>query len=58
MDFSVHIDPEPSLRMANEDFYRSQADSYKKSAEYSRMIGLYPTLKFAIGECKDERFIT
>ena len=57
MDSSSKIEPGVNLQMANEAFYRSQADSYRNSAEYSRMINQYPLLKDTIGECKNENFI-
>ncbi len=57
MDSSTKIESGFSLEMANEAFYRSQADSYRNSEAYSRMINQYPVLKTTIGECKDERFV-
>ena len=57
MDSYKKIESGVSLEMANEAFYRNQADCYRNSEEYSRMISLYPVLKNSIGECKDERFI-
>ena len=57
MDSSTKIESGISLKMANEAFYRNQADSYRSSAEYSRMVNLYPVLKNSIWECKDECFV-
>ena len=57
MDLHAQFEPGLSLEMANEAFYRNQADSYRNSDEYNRMINLYPVLKNSIGECKNERFV-
>ena len=51
------IDSRSNLEMANEAFYRNQADSYRNSKEYIRMVNQYPVLKTTIGECKNERFV-
>ena len=46
-----------SLQMANEAYYRNQADVYRNSAEYLRMVNQYAVLKETIGECRNEDFI-
>ncbi len=45
------------LRMANEDYYRAQAKSYRSSKTYSHMTRLYPTLQETINDCKEEKLI-
>ncbi len=57
MDTSAKIESGFNLEMANEAFYRNQADSYRNSEEYNRMVNQYPVLKTTIGECKNERFV-
>ena len=57
MDNNLHKDSVFDLEMANEAFYKNQADSYRNSEEYSRMVSQYPVLKTTIGECKNERFV-
>ena len=57
MDSSSPIESGFNLEMANEAFYRDQADCYRNSAEYIRMIKLYPVLRATIGECKNEHFV-
>ena len=57
MEASAKIESSLNLEMANEAFYRNQADSYRNSEEYSRMVNQYPVLKTTIGECKNERFV-
>ena len=57
MDSSAKIESNLSLEMANEDFYRDQADFYRNSPEYNRMINKYPVLRDTIGDCKNESFI-
>ena len=57
MDSTAQFDHGSNLEMANEAFYRSQADSYRNSDEYNRMVNLYPVLKTTIGECENERFV-
>ena len=58
MDSFSKVEPGVSLKMANEAFYRNQADSYRTSAEYSRMVSRYPVLKNSIWECKNEHFVS
>jgi len=57
MDTSTKIGSGVNLEMANEAYYRDQANSYRNSDEYNRMVNLYPVLKTTIGECKNERFV-
>ena len=46
-----------SLEMANEAYYRNQADFYRNSAEYIRMVNQYPVLNEIIVECRNEDFV-
>ena len=46
------------LEMETEDHYRKKATSYRTSAEYGKMISLYPILKTSIKDCKDESLVT
>ncbi len=57
MSNPLEVSSDTSLEMANETFYRNQANSYRKSEEYSQMVRLYPVLKHSIGECKNESFV-
>ena len=43
--------------MENEDHYREKANSYRTSAEYGKMISLYPILKLSIKDCKGESLV-
>ncbi len=52
---SVHNN---SLRMANEDYYRKQAEFYRDSAAYLRMRNLYPVLQSSINDTMNEKLIT
>ena len=57
MDSSAKIESNLSLEMANEAFYRDQADFYRNSPEYNRMINEYPVLRDTIGDCQNESFV-
>ena len=46
-----------SLEMETEDQYRKKATVYRTSAEYGKMISLYPILKTSIKDCKDENLV-
>ena len=43
--------------MESEDHYRERANSYRTSAEYGKMISLYPILKLSIKDCKGESLV-
>ena len=43
-----------SLEMKTEDHYRKKANFYRTSAEYGKMISLYPILETSIQDCKGE----
>ncbi len=58
MNSNIKRASETPLEMANEAFYKNQADSYRSSSEYNKMLQLYPILKNTIGECKNENFIS
>ena len=46
-----------SLEMETEDHYRKRANSYRTSAEYGKMISLYPILESSIKYCKGESLV-
>ena len=46
-----------SLEMETEDHYRKRANSYRRSAEYGKMVSLYPILETSIQECKGENLV-
>ena len=46
-----------SLEMETEDHYRRKATSYRTSAEYGKMISLYPILETSIKDCKGENLV-
>ncbi len=46
-----------SLEMETEDHYRKKARVYRTSAEYGKMISLYPILKTSINDCKGENLV-
>ncbi len=46
-----------SLEMETEDHYRKKANSYRTSAEYGKMISLYPILETSIQDCKGETLV-
>ena len=45
------------LEMETEDQYRKKATGYKTSAEYGKMIALYPILETSIEDCKGESLV-
>ncbi len=53
MEFERTNNPE----MESEENYRKKANSYKTSAEYGKMISLYPILELSIKDCKDESLV-
>ena len=46
-----------SLEMETEDHYRQRAIGYRTSAEYGKMISLYPVLETSINDCKGESLV-
>ena len=46
-----------SLEMETEDQYRKKANVYRTSAEYGKMISLYPILETSIKDCKGENLV-
>ncbi len=50
-------DPIPNLNMASEEHYKKQADHYRKSPAYSKMLRLYPLLQSYIKQCEDETLV-
>ena len=46
-----------SLKMETEDHYRKKATFYRTSAEYGKMISLYPILETSIKDCKGESLV-
>ncbi len=46
-----------NLEMETEDHYREKANSYRTSAEYGKMIRLYPILETSIKDCKGENLV-
>ena len=45
------------LEMETEDHYRKKASFYRTSAEYGKMISLYPILETSIENCKGENLV-
>ena len=45
------------LEMETEDHYRKKANFYRTSAEYGKMISLYPVLETSIKDCKGESLV-
>ena len=45
------------LEMETEDHYRKKANVYRTSAEYGKMISLYPILETSINDCKGEKLV-
>ena len=43
--------------MESEEHYREKANSYRTSAEYGKMISLYPILELSIKDCKGESLV-
>ena len=46
-----------NLAMETEDHYRKKANCYRTSAEYGKMISLYPILETSIKDCKGENLV-
>ena len=46
-----------SLEMETEDHYRQKAANYRSSAEYGKMVTLYPILRTTINDCEGESLI-
>ena len=46
-----------SLEMKSEVHYKKAAKLYRKSEQYIKMIGLYPTLQNTLIKCSDENLI-
>ena len=46
-----------NLEMETEDHYRKKANFYRTSAEYGKMISLYPILETSIEDCKGENLV-
>ena len=46
-----------SQGMETEDQYRKKATFYRTSAEYGKMISLYPILETSIKDCKGENLV-
>ena len=57
MDLNQKISQPFALEMATEDDYRRRAENYRSSAEYNKMIGLYPILQSSIIDCQDEKLV-
>ena len=57
MEISQRISSNKTFEMQTEEDYRKIANSYKKSAEYTKMIHLYPVLQATIKNCKSEMLI-
>ena len=53
----MEFKPINSLAMETEDHYRKRANSYRTSAEYGKMVSLYPILETSIQDCKDENLV-
>ncbi len=58
MEFQTIGKSNLSLEMETVEYYRKIAKQYRISEEYSKMVGLYPTLKSSINDCLDEKLIT
>ena len=46
-----------SLIMKSEVHYKQAAEIYRKSKQYTNMIGLYPILQSTLMECKGENLV-
>ncbi len=57
MDNTQNESAVANLMMATEDHYRQKAACYKSSAEYKKMLRLYPVLQKSIGTCSDEKLV-
>ena len=53
----MNFDRINTLVMETEDHYKKKATVYKTSAEYGKMISLYPILETSIKNCKDENLV-
>ena len=57
MDFPTIGRTNLSLEMETVEHYRKIAEGYRCSDEYSKMIGLYPTLETSIKDCSGEKLV-
>ena len=57
MTTSQQSSKELSLRMKSEGHYKKAAKSYRKSAQYIKMINLYPTLHNSLIDCRNENLV-
>tara|TARA_Y100001968_G_C19366321_1_gene722696 strand:+ start:621 stop:797 length:177 start_codon:yes stop_codon:yes gene_type:complete len=57
MDFQTVGGPKISLEMETVEAYRKKAAGYRCSAQYTKMVGLYPVLGDSIKGCQDEKLI-
>ncbi len=53
----MNFNPVNSLVMETEEHYKKKATVYRTSAEYGKMISLYPILETSIKNCKDENLV-
>ena len=58
MEFQMIGRSSLSLEMETVEHYRKVAEKYRVSDEYTKMVGLYPTLKTSINDCQNEKLIT
>ena len=45
------------LVMKSESHYQQAAEIYRKSKQYSNMIGLYPVMQSTLFECMEENLV-
>jgi len=57
MTTSQQSSKELSLGMKSEGHYKKAAKSYRKSAQYIKMINLYPTLHNSLIDCRNENLV-
>ena len=57
MTTSQKITKKVSLDMKSEGHYKQAAESYRKSKQYIKMIGLYPILQSTLLECKEDNLV-
>ena len=57
MTTSQKINKKVSLDMKSESHYKQAAEDYRKSKQYTNMIGLYPILQSTLLECKEENLV-
>ena len=57
MTTSPKITKKVSLHMKSEGHYQQAAESYRKSKQYTTMIGLYPVLQSTLLECREENMV-